>query len=76
MIIVYTIKYIAPTNTKGARVKVTRLSDKESRIIPFIPGAADVVAKTIQWTFGESADKLEFICHLNASESMYAIQHN
>lgn len=76
MIYVYKIKHIPATNTKGARVKVTRMDDKVSRIIPFLPDTDNVVTKTIQWTFGENADSLQFVCRLNETESLYAIQHN
>ncbi len=76
MIYVYKIKHIPATDTKGARVKVTRLNDQESRTIPFMHDAEDVVRKTIKWTFGEEkAEQLQLICHLNAAESLYAIHH-
>lgn len=77
MINVYRVKYLSANNNRGASFRVTRIDDHKSKVTPYDYGANNAVTHAIHATFGEDANRLEFVGCSDRSkdESFYAIVH-
>jgi hypothetical protein len=73
MIVVYKTRYIPPTDTTGARFRVTCLNTMKAHTVPFNYTTNNPLKQAIHDAFGEDTANIEFVNDIAKFERMYAV---
>ena len=75
MITIYTVKYCEATNTRGARLVVTRINDAKRKTVAWNFGVNSATRYAIHEGFGEDVSNVEYVANQSANVGVFAVQH-